>query len=516
MLAYCSPIIDDLFSADSTYLLLLVDDVVFNTGRVSDWHLSAHYLLCPDAIEALFAVALSKVGIPIHVAALAVFSLPPVLLLATTLQLLMRSSTSAAVAASTVAWGGLLALTDVLIASDPHLSAAWQVFAPAAHGGAFLAAWACLLILYRLVAAQHLSRKSWWLLGGTGCALVAAVVFSDLIFLPWGLAPLSVVIMWLGWRVSPVRSAAALAGLWLAAAAGGAAAVWFEHAAATAYYGAAPPGDVETSLWALLDYLARGLSFADPIRLLFLFSNAALWIAAALVVFRRPPAENGLPGSAFTLFAGSASAISVAAAVLGAVFANEYTVRYFIPYLVFGPLFIWLAAGARLWKSLPPRGRSQWLTGGAIACAGSALWFASSGRGPAALALSDCLLEEGLRVGLADYWDAGPIVTASRYQVHVVPMVPGTVLHPFRWMTKEDWLQRSARDNAPVDLRFLIARPGVEATARAVYGTPLKEIRCAGRTIYVYGPGVLDNSHMPTALPEPAKRLEGAGGLNDG
>src|SRR4029453_13478619 len=162
---------------------------------------------------------------------------------------------------------------------------------------------------------------------------------------------------------------------------------------------------------------------------------------------------------AFTLFAGSASAISVAAAVLGAVFANEYTVRYFIPYLVFGPLFIWLAAGARLWKSLPPRGRSQWLTGGAIACAGSALWFpsrgrgpgalaprgfllggglgvASSGPGPAALALSDCLLEEGLRVGLADYWDAGPIVTASRYQVHVVPMVPGTVLHPFRWMTR--------------------------------------------------------------------------------
>src|SRR5262245_2207137 len=125
ILEYYSPIVDDLYNADSMYLFLLVDDVAFNGGRLADWHLSAHYLLFPDAIESLFALALAKVGIPIHVAGLLVFSLPPVLLLAVALHFLMRTSVAAAVATSAFAWASLLALANVLIALTPQALHPW-------------------------------------------------------------------------------------------------------------------------------------------------------------------------------------------------------------------------------------------------------------------------------------------------------------------------------------------------------------------------------------------------------
>jgi hypothetical protein len=503
MLEYSSPIIDSIYPADAVYMFLVTDDIIFNGGKISDWYLSAHFLLFPDAVGSIVAVALSKVGIPALIGGLLVFSLPPILLLAAALRLLMRRSVAVVMAISSITWCTLLALGNSFMASIPqsrfpinHFAAAWQVFVPGLHGGAFFTGWACFLVLYHLLTTPHLSRTSVRLLGGTGVVLVSAAMFSDQIFLPWGLAPLSVVIVWFGRHRSVRRSVLVLTGLWLAAAVGYVASLLPEHTFSASYLAAAS-GSPGASISAILSYLKAGLFLADPIKPLFLFSNAALLICGAVAFFRRTGPQARLPLGALLVFAGSASVLSVAAAALGGLF-EKGEVRYLIPYLVLGPLFVLLAAGSLLWKYLPPARVQQWLSGGAAVCAVAALWFAASGRGPAAVALKNCLLQEHLLVGLADYWDAAPILAASDYRVHVVPMVPGTLSHPFRWMTKKEWMQRTARDNVPVDLRFLIARKGVDAMARAKYGTPLKEISCAQRTIYVYAAGVLENSNLPT------------------
>ncbi len=58
-----SPVKDRQFSADSSYLILLMDDLFFHRGRLADWFLAPHYYFFPDGLLSLFIIGAQRVGI---------------------------------------------------------------------------------------------------------------------------------------------------------------------------------------------------------------------------------------------------------------------------------------------------------------------------------------------------------------------------------------------------------------------------------------------------------------------
>jgi hypothetical protein len=303
------------------------------------------------------------------------------------------------------------------------------------------------------------------------------VTLSDLMFLAWGVVPLSIVVLSGTTRNPPGRSGLLIAVLWASGILGYLVS-WLVSAEST--YLAAVRRPLFEAANGLVDFALLAGSMTQPSITFFLGTNILLWCAGVYSLLRELTSPVSSVGRCLTIFAGSMSAACILAPAAAGLFTGEQ-VRYLIPYLVLGPsfcaFFIFLAA----WRLLSSARWSACLTAGAlmIFAGGSVAW--ETLPGPTAWRLYQCLRIEGLRSGRASFWDAAPVVVASGWRVKVAPLAPGT-LNIFPWLTKRQWLQQTP----DVNQTFLILDPDMAQQALARYGPADSAFSCAGRRVLVY------------------------------
>lgn len=493
LLQYSVPIIDYQLNADSMYVFTITKDMIFDGGRLSDWFTSVHLFIYPDMLLALPVLVMHKLGLPVFLGCIALYGLLLLLLIACA----WRKITAEPLALSLLAGSVLLGIafcgdcvlykllsqqpqTPDLLKALKHTYAAGHVLGPALHSGAFILAFVLFYPLHDVLAgAQKPSLNALVLLGWLSCN-VFLVTLSDLMFVAWGIIPLSVVVLSRIARTPWRTSGLLIAALWVSGILGYV--VSRLTSLESTYVGATGRPLIE-SVQGLVDFALLAGSMKRPVMTFFLCTNILMWVAGIYFSLREFSSSASNVGRSLTILAGSMSVASVLAPVAAGLFTGGQ-MRYFIPYFVLGPMFcaflILLAAlrfiSSASWAACATAGAFMIL---AVGLLGSQILPGSTAR-----RLSQCLEADGLVSGRADFWDAAPVVVASGWRVHVAPLAPGTLsLYP--WLTKKQWLQNTS-DGDVSGGNFLILHPDLTQEAAARYGPADRTFSCAGRRILVY------------------------------
>lgn len=489
------PFLDYQLNADSIYLLMITKDIVFDAGHLADWSTSAHLYLYPDVPLVVTILLAHKLGISVFSGCIAIYGL----LLAGLVAFAWKKTTAApffqSILVGSILLGAVFGGDYLLYKWGPqqshapgtsvaldHISALGHILGPALHGGSFIIASAMFFPLYGVLTSMRLSVARVTLLMGWLSCNVVLVTLSDLIFVAWGLIPLSIVVF-SGITRNPPRTSLLLISLLWTSAALGYLLSWLIGDEFRSAYFAGSRHSLAQAIQGLLDIARLAGSMTQPVITLFLSVNIFLWCAAAYCLVRELASSVSSVGRGLTVFAGSMSATSVLAPVAAGLFTGDQ-VRYFIPYLVLGPLFcVFLLMLAAL-RVLPSAPWSACLAVAALAiiASGGVAWCTLPG--PTALRLYRCLQIEGLKFGRASYWDTAPVVAASGWRVKITPLAPGS-LDVFPWLTKRQWLQPNP-DIHPSEENFIILDEGSAKQALAQYGLPDRTLSCAGRRILVY------------------------------
>jgi hypothetical protein len=250
-------------------------------------------------------------------------------------------------------------------------------------------------------------------------------------------------------------------------------------------YFAAVIGSPVASAQSLVRFLGAAATGEHATVSIFLCAHLALWIAAGYCfALSLTKSKDQRPYNPLI----HAGAISCAAllfpATVGIFNGPDYTVRLLIPYLVCGPLFCLLFVALVVDRAMPSAAR-QVVWGALTALAGSvATIVALSSPAPIASRLTRCLEGEGLRTGLAEFWDAMPITATSAGRVVVVPFIPeqGVI---FRWLTKKPWVEAYEK-RMLTGSQFIIITPDLAAKVIDRFGAPDRTTTCEGRSILIY------------------------------
>jgi hypothetical protein len=492
-LQYSTPIIDYQLNADSMYVLMITKDIVFDGGHLADWFTSVHLLIYPDTLLAISIILLYQLGVPVFLGCLAIYGFLLISLTAYAWQRVSGEGIAVSALAGSVLFG-LMFLGDNLLyqqllqqTPSPDLTMALKhtrpvghILGPALHSGAFILAFALFFPLhYVLTEMKALSSRNALL---TGCifANIILVTLSDLMFVGWGIVPLSMVVASRAGQNSARKTALLLAFLLTCAVLGYLGSSLFST---EQQYLAIAGRPLSEALQGVVNYMLLAASMRQPIITFFFYTNVILWCVGGYFFVRELTSPVSNLGRCLAIFAASMSAASILAPAVAGMFTGE-PIRYLIPYLVLGPSFCAFVAllGAR--RLLSPAPWSACLAAAALTIfvAGSIAWVTLPG--PTAHRLYACLKSVGLTSGRADFWDAAPVAIASGWRVKVAPLAPGT-LNLFEWLTKRQWLQQ---DTAESDQIFLILDPHLAEQALIRYGPADTTLPCAGRRILVYKP----------------------------
>ncbi len=489
------PILDYQLNADSMYLFMITKDIVFDGGRLADWFTSAHLYIYPDVPLVIAILLAQKLGIPVFGCCIAIYGLLLVALIASAWRKTAAAPLGQSLLVGSVLLGMVFSADYQLYRLEPqqahtpdtskaldHIYAVGHILGPALHSGSFIIASAMFFPLYRTLTSMRLSFGRVVLLMGWLSCNVVLVTLSDLMFVAWGVIPLSIVVLSGITRNPPRRSLLLIALLWVSAALGYLLSWLIGDEVRSAYFANSRSSLVQ-AVQGLINIAKLAGSMTQPVITLFLSVNILLWCAAAYCLVRELTSSVSSVGRCVTVFAGSLSAASVLAPVAAGLFTGDQ-VRYFVPYVVLGPLFCAFLVMLGASRVLSSASWSACLTVGALAifAGGGIAW--STLPGPTALRLYQCLQIEGLQFGRSGFWDAAPVVVASGWRVKLTPLAPDT-LNLFPWLTKRQWLQQSS-DVDPSDQNFLILNVDGARQALAQYGPADRAISCAGRRILVY------------------------------
>jgi len=489
------PILGKEINADSIYLFMITRDIAFDGGNLADWMMPAHFYLYPDVPLAMAGLIMQKAGIPVFPGCVAVYGV----LLATLVACVWRRTTGAPIGQCIlvgVTLPGILYCGDYILylltfrtAATPdtskaldHLYTFGQVLGPALHSGAFLMAFAMFIPLHSaMTRASPSDRREALMMAFMSCNIFLTTL-SDLMFAAWGVVPLLVATFALMIQGSRRKGLLLLALISASAALGYLTSRLIGDEIRAAYF-ASTRHSFPMALQGLIALMKLAGSLAQPVITLFFATNLVLWAAAARCMYLEFISPSASFGRIVTIFAASMSAVSILAPVATGLFSGD-EVRYFIPYVVLGPVFCAALMMRGLSRVLTCAAWSAGLSVGAaaIVVAGAVAWYALPG--PAAVTLYGCLQRERLVSGRADYWDAAPVVAAAGWRVRVVPLSPGG-LYIFSSMTKKQWL-RPESDAAQGDRTFLILDPVLSRSALDRYGPADWTIACARRQILVY------------------------------
>ena len=489
------PLIDYQLNADSMYIFMIVKNIVFDGGALSDWFTSVHLFIYPDMVLAMPILFMQKLGLPVFVGCIATYGLLLVSIIAYAWQKITHETLVWSFLAGSVLFGTLFCgdyLLYKLVTSQPghtpdflaavkHTTAVGHVLGPALHSGAFALSF---LLFFALQSAMNSTGPISFasvtaLLAWLSCN-VFLVTLSDTMFIPWGIIPLSVVVLSGIARSPPGRSILLIAVLWVPAVLGYLVS-WFISGEFA--YLAASGRPLSEALQGLIDFALLAASMRQPVITFFLGTNVLLWCAGAYSLFRELTSSSSSVARRLTILAGSMSTVSILAPVAAGLFTG-WQIRYLIPYLFLGPMFCVFVIFKQTHRVISRASWSITLSMASFLILAVGIYNWRTLPGSTAAQLAQCLKAQGLNFGRAGFWDAAPVVIASGWRVNVVPLVPGTLdLYP--WLTKREWLQQ-ASDANPSRESFLILDPDLAQQALAHYGPADQESSCAGRRILVY------------------------------
>lgn len=425
---------------------------------------------------------------------------------------------------------------DTLIALD-HVYSLGQILGPALHSGAFIMACGLFMPVYSFMTRSPVVklpskvltpltwiRESWseqadrppcsgptagntsmptsvgteGIGGSAPCRwvsdrgavflamLVAFGVFlttlSDIIFVAWGVLPLSIATLTLTVRGLFRRGLVLLALIWSTMALGYLASWLIGDEFRSAYFNGTRVS-FAVAFAGLVSFAKLIVSLSQPVITLFCVANLILWTALLRCLWLEARLPSASFGRAFTIFAASMSVGSIFAAVATGLFSGDQ-IRYFIPYIVLGPGFCVFMAMVQLSRHLTVPRWAVTSSGSGIAIFLTGVIGGYSLPGPAAEVLAKCLKQDGLVSGRANYWDASPVVAASGWRIQAIPLAPGG-LDVFSWLTSKRHLHRTKGIGQP-DRSFLILDPSTVPIALNRYGPANSVLKCAERRVLVY------------------------------
>jgi hypothetical protein len=487
------PLIDYQLNADSMYVIMIVKDILFDGGTPRDWYTSVHLFLYPDMVLAIPILLMQKLGLPVFVGCIAAYGLLLISVMAFAWRKITNETLPWSLWAGSVLFGIIFcgdyflykltsqqAQTPDLVTALKHTYAVGHVLGPALHSGAFILTF---LLFFALEDAMNNAAKRSF----NGSAVLLAwisfnaflVTLSDLMFVPWGIVSLSVVVLSGVRRNPPKKSLLTMSVLWVPATLGYLLSL---PISGESTYVAATGRPLSEGLSGLIDFASLAVSIRQPTVTFFFGTNVLLWFAGAYSLVRELICPVRSIGRCLIVLAASMSISSILAPAAAGLFTG-WQIRYLIPYLFLGPtfcLFVFFFGVNRLIT------RASWsasLSIASLAIFAMGIYTWETLPGSTASQLAQCLSAQRLGSGRAGFWDAAPVVVASGWRLNVAPLVPGTlVLYP--WLTNRKWLQQATDPNSRA--AFLILDSDLAKQALEQYGPADHVSSCAGRRILIY------------------------------
>ena len=99
--------------------------------------------------------------------------------------------------------------------------------------------------------------------------------------------------------------------------------------------------------------------------------------------------------------------------------------------------------------------------------------------------LLSCLQKEHSIAGMADYWNASPLILFSRWKYHIAQI--GEDGSPRNWMTNRAWVDHDWSDpERPPPYSFIVMENLPEDQILGAYGRPDRVVACDSTEIWFY------------------------------
>ncbi len=325
------------------------------------------------------------------------------------------------------------------------------------------------------------------------CSILSGV--SDYFFLLIFTAPMTVILLWL-WLVSDIKRRCLVT---LAAAGiGGATSFLLGYLVNHTVNVYLKPFDASrmSESWRALTGVFWNAG-PEPLSLLILGVNVALAAYGATIMwgtYRRSRARaiNDIPFlNIFVLNSvGASIAVSIAIVVFG-IFDDVWRLRYF-NCAVFMPAIIaaflmaaWVENLVVGWnatrrEALLNVAAALTIVGSAAIVAGTRIDLKAPNQ-----SLLKCLEQEHAVAGMADFWNASPLVLFSHWKYHVVQI--GADGSPYYWMTNRAWVDHDwSNPERPPRYSFIVMKYLPAGQIVDAYGRPDRIVTCEGTEIWFY------------------------------
>lgn len=461
-------ITDRHIDADSAGFVLLIRDLVTGTASLSDWYLGTHLYFFPDGILTALALGLGAAGVPLRIAITAVFAAAQLSALAWIWSITFRRPYWLSFCSTAITLNLAYLLSYALCGGSPESGMMAHSLAPSTHQGSILVS--CIVFALAVTFLEAPAPTPLWLLP---CLLVSIGLasLSDVIFLVWGIVPLIAVAVSSGKmsrRVTILILAAVLAS---AIGLAGSTAFVAQHEFRMAYAASSRIGLV-ASAWSAIGFLGDGARFLTFGQGVLFYVNIVLWALSLYSVLR---AWHGQPvrWGRTIVWCGSASAAALVAATGAGLFQGVLTLRYILPYVFFGYLAITcvLVVVFERWAT-----KTAWVAVPVLSVVALAFYIAAPPFRYDQIA--QCLRERDLTSGAAHYWDANPLLLATRSGVSVMPLLPEAVT-PYAWNTNRSRLRAQP-------LQFIVSTRMLLPKIPFTLGVPTSVRPCADRVIVEY------------------------------
>lgn len=363
-------------------------------------------------------------------------------------------------------WAWLIVLA-ILVAETIYSGVGrhFSVLQPLAHGGAFLTSLAALLL-----AMSMAERRRWWAMPLL-LSLCAVTVLSNRIFVFYFVAPIAVAVVLT--RTAHAASARIIVSVVIGTLIG-----WLSAGLL----------NTQPSLpLAFSDVVGRSARFFHDMPrsvLVGTMAPAVVLLGAAWLARRFAPQPREAAQWRLIVVFATAAMLGSIGLVAGFLYEDVGSYRYLAP-LIWWPVILGVALVARCCGDWPVERAAV-----AVCAITAALPFWTGVATPGSLwrwrhAAVPCLMGEGLRDGLAGYWQARPIKASSEWQLQVDPITPQG--DRYLWGNDPADYTRSNFDPAAApNYRFVVMDDLDAAAIARRMGQPERTLQCGPSTVWIF------------------------------
>lgn len=216
-----------------------------------------------------------------------------------------------------------------------------------------------------------------------------------------------------------------------------------------------------------------GLSPKDPVAAKSCLSFAALCFFIGLILLK---VKNFFRFEGHEVYLLVSTLIMPLAFIFSDISIGIESIRYIIPFFIFGSVFI--SSG----KIIPAFNYRIWSIIFTVVILAGALHIKETLKSPRAsdkyMQISEALKAEGLKKGIATFWDASSVTVYGDAQVSPVYPDKDRIVK-YNWLSKKDWYENGNRF-------IIINNNDMEKAAVAAFGHPDKTIFAGERNIFIW------------------------------